>query len=55
MMQGTQSQCSGTAYRGGMGKELGGEFRREGTYVHLMPSHVNVWLKPSQYCKVIIL
>ena len=38
-----------------MGKEVGGGFEREGTYVYLMPIHVDVWPDPSQYCKVIIL
>ena len=38
----TKSVCSGTTYRGGMGKEVGGEFRREGTYVYPMPILVNV-------------
>ena len=28
---------------------------REGTHVCLWPIHVDVWQKPSQYCKVIIL
>ena len=31
-----------------MGWEVGGRFKREGTYVHL-------WLKATQYCKAIIL
>ena len=26
-----------------------------GPYVYLWPIHVDVWWKPSQYCKVIIL
>ena len=30
-------------------------FRREGTHVCLWLSHVDVWQRPSQYCKVIIL
>ena len=45
--QGPQSQCSGTTMRGGMG--------REGTSVYLQLIHVDLWKKPSQYCKVIIL
>ena len=32
----------------------GGALRREGTYVYLMPIHVDVWQKPSQYCNIII-
>ena len=55
MMQGTQSQFSVTTERGGMGREVGGRFKREGTYVYLWLIHVDVWQKPSQYCKVIIL
>ena len=35
--------------------EEGGGFKREGTYVYLWPIHVDVWQKPTQYCKVIIL
>ena len=38
-----------------MGREVGGGFRMQGTCVILMPIHVNVWQKKSQYCKVIIL
>ena len=32
-----------------------GRFKREGTYVYLWLSHVDVWKKPTQYCKAIIL
>ena len=35
MTQGTQSQGSVTTYRGGMGREEGGRFKREGNYVYL--------------------
>ena len=35
--------------------ELGGRFKREGTYVYLWLIHVDVWHKPTQYCKAIIL
>ena len=41
--------------RGGMGWEVAGRFRREGTYVYLRLMHVGVWQKPTQYCKAIIL
>ena len=34
---------------------VGRRFRREGTYVYLWLMHVDVWQKPTQYCKVIIL
>ena len=37
------------------GEGGGGQFRREGTQVCLWPIHVDVWQKPSQYCKVIII
>ena len=33
-----------------MGKEVGGEFKREGTYVQAWPIHVDIYQKPSQYC-----
>jgi hypothetical protein len=38
-----------------MGWEVGGSFKREGTYVHLWLILVDVWQKPAQYCKAIIL
>ena len=38
-----------------LGWEVGGRFKREGTYVHLWLIHVDVWQKPTQYCKAIIL
>ena len=53
--QGTQSQCSGTALRDGVGREVGGGVQDGGTHVHPRLVHVNVWQKPSQYCKVAIL
>ena len=31
------------------------KFKREGTYVYLWLIHVDVWQKPKQYCKAIIL
>ena len=34
-----------------MGWEVGGRFKREGTWL----IHVDVWQKPTQYCKAIIL
>ena len=34
---------------------MGGGFRREGTYVHLWLIPADVWQKPTQYCKVVIL
>ena len=40
-----------------MGWGLGGgrEFQREGTYIYLWLIHVDVWQKPTKYCKAIIL
>ena len=55
LVQGTQSRCSVTTWRDGVGWEFGGGFRREGTQVYLWPIHVAIWQKPSQYCKIIIL
>ena len=52
---GSSTQCSVTTKSGGMGWEMGGRFRREATYVNLWLIHVDVWQKPAQYCKAIIL
>ena len=52
---GSSTQCSVTTKRGEMGREMGGEFRRKGTCVYLWLIHVDVWQKPTQYCKAIIL
>ena len=38
-----------------MGWEVGGRYKREGTYVCLRLIHAEVWQKPTQYCKAIIL
>ena len=35
--------------------EVGGRFKREETYVYLWLIQVDVWQKPMQYCKVIML
>ena len=32
-------------------KEVGGRFKREETYVCLWLIRVDVWQRPSQYCK----
>ena len=37
-----------------MGREMGGRFKKEGTYVYLWLIQVDVWQKPTNYCKVII-
>ena len=31
-------------------REVWGGFKREGTYVYLMPTHADVQQKPSNYC-----
>ena len=41
--------------RGGMGADTGRRFEREGTYVYLWLIHVDVWQKPTKFCKAIIL
>ena len=38
-----------------MGRKMGGRFRREGIYVCLWLIHVDVWQKPIQFCKAIVL
>ena len=35
--------------------EVGGRFKREGTYVCLWLTHVDVWQKPEQYCEAVII
>ena len=37
----------------GVGREVGGGVQDGGTHVHLWLTHVDVWQKPPQYCKVI--
>ena len=34
---------------------MGGRFKREGTYAYLWLMHIDVWQKPTQYCKAIVL
>ena len=38
-----------------MESEMGGRFKREGTYIYLWLIHVDVWQKPTQFCKAFIL
>jgi len=38
-----------------MGEEMGGKFKREGTYVNLWLIHVDIWQKTIRFCKSIIL
>ena len=44
-----------TTERGGIGWEVGGRFKREGTYVYLWLIHVDVWQKSTQHCKALVL
>ena len=37
-----------------MGREMGGSFKKKGTYVYLWLIHVVVWQKPTKLCKAII-
>ena len=52
---GNSNRGSVTTSRGGTGREGGGRFKREGTYVHLWLIRVDVWQKPTKFCKAIIL
>ena len=47
--------CSVTTQRGGKGRQEAGRYHREGKYVYLWLIHVDVWQKPTQYYKPIIL
>ena len=53
MKQGTPSWCSGTAQRDKVAGGGGSGVQDGGTHVQPQLIHVNVWGKPSQYCKVI--
>ena len=35
--------------------EVGGRRKREGTYIYLWLIHVDIWQKPTQYYKAVIL
>ena len=52
---GNSNWGSATAQRSGKGCEVGGRLSREGTDVYLQLIHVDVWQKPTQYYKAIIL
>ena len=54
MIQGTQTGAV-TIYRSGMGRKVGGRFRREGTHVYLWLIHVEIWQKTTKFCKAMIL
>ena len=40
---------------GWYGEEEGRRVKKEGTYVYLWLIHVDVWQKPTPYCKAVIL
>ena len=44
-----------TVKRVGIGWEVGGRFKREAAYVYLWLIHADSQLKPTKYCKAIIL
>ena len=35
------------------GGKVGGKLKREGTYVYLRLTHIDVWQKLKQYCKAL--
>ena len=45
---GSSARGSGTTLRGAMGREAGGRFRREGTWVNRWQIHADVWQEPTQ-------
>ena len=53
--RGGSTWWSVTTQRGGMGWEVGRTFKREGTFVCLWLIYVDIWQKPTQHCKAIIL
>jgi len=52
---GNSNRGSVSTWRGGMGRELGGRFKTEGTYVYLCLIHVDVWQRTTKFYKAIIL
>ena len=52
---GSSNWGSVTTFRGGMGWEVAGRFKRKGTYVCFWLIHVDVWHKPTQFYKANIL
>ena len=52
-----QETQTGALYqpRGGMGREMGGSFKREGIYVYLWLIHVEVCQKTTKFYKAIVL
>ena len=52
---GSSNWCSVTTRRAGVRWKVGGKFKREGTYVYLWLVHADVWQRPTEYGKAIIL
>ena len=52
---GSSNWGSVKTYRVEVGREVGGRFKRGGTYAYLQLIHVDVWQKPTQHCNAIIL
>ena len=52
---GDSNRGSVSTKRGGMGREMGGRFKRAGMYVYLWLIHVEVQQKTTKFCKAIIL
>ena len=53
-----QETQTGALYQprgGGMVRETGGGFKREGMYVYQWLTHVEVWRTTTKFCKAIIL
>jgi len=50
---GNSNRGSVSTWRGGMGRELGGRFKTEGTYVYLCLIHVDVWQRTTKFYKAI--
>ena len=50
-----EKNSSGMTLGDGMGREAGGRGSGWGTHEHPWLTHVYVWQKPLQYCKVISL
>ena len=52
---GSSACYSVTTERGGIGWEVGGRFKREGTYLYPWLIHADVWQKSTQHCKAPVL
>ena len=52
---GNSNRSSVTTYGSGMGREMGGRIKREGTYMYLWLIHFDIWQKTTQFGKVMIL